>query len=527
MQAPPDADHRAEPGISAAPDSAAGRAAFVGVVATGAAVAIGEFLAGVVPGVPSPILSVGQQLIDLQPPGAKEFVVSLFGTADKLALEIIVLVVALGIGALVGLIGRSQPARAMGIIAAFVAIGVASSLRDPETVLTLAVGSGLAEFAVGATILDRLLAVARGDDGRSPTTHATMPDWSRRSLLIRGGLVAVGSVAASAFGRSLLARQRQTTPGAVPVAEDQVSLPTGADLSIPGLTPIVVPNADFYRIDTALIPPNVDRTTWQLRIHGMVDREVTLTYDQLIELPVIEQYVTIACVSNRVGGDLVGNAKWTGVRLRDVLDMAGVQTGATQMVGRSVDGWTAGSPTAWVMDPEREPMIALGMNGAPLPREHGYPARVIVPGLFGYVSATKWVTELEFTTLEAFDAYWVPLGWAKEAPILTQSRIDVPVRNTQVPAGPMKLAGVAWAPDRGVASVEVSIDDDVFREATLSVPISNATWVQWEFPWIATSGSHRARVRATDSTGETQTETATRPDPNGARGWHTISFIVA
>ena len=306
-----------------------------------------------------------------------------------------------------------------------------------------------------------------------------------------------------------------------------MALPAGASLDVPGLTPIVVPTADFYRIDTALIPPNVDIDTWTLRIHGMVERETTLTYAQLTELPIIEQFVTIACVSNLVGGDLIGNTKWTGVRLRDVLDLAGVKPGATQMVGRSVDGWTAGSPTAWVMDPEREPMIAIGMNDAPLTREHGFPARVIVPGLYGYVSATKWVSELEFTTLEAFDAYWVPLGWAKEAPILTQSRIDVPPRNTQIPAGPMKIAGVAWAPDRGISRVEVSIDDGDFHDATLSVPISDATWVQWEMPWTATSGSHTARVRATDRNGEVQTETVTRPDPNGARGWHRIPFTVA
>ena len=506
------------------PDLGRVLAAAVGVVATGAALGTGELLAGILAGAPSPILSVGRQLIDLQPPGAKEFVVSLFGTADKLALEVLVLSVALGVGAIVGLVARRRPGLAMGIIGAFVAVGFAAGLRDADTVLPLAIGAGLAEFAVGATALDKFMAMARRT--RSDSSGAGMPDWSRRTLLIRGGLLGIASISASAVGRTLLERQRLTKPGELPNVPDPVSLPAGAELGVPGLTPIIVPTPDFYRIDTALIPPNIDRSTWQLRIHGMVDREVTLTYAQLIELPLIEQYVTIACVSNRVGGDLVGNTKWTGVRLRDVLDLAGVKPGATQMVGRSVDGWTAGSPTAWIMDPEREPMIAIGMNGEALTREHGYPARVIVPGLFGYVSATKWVTELEFTTLEAFDAYWVPLGWAKEAPILTQSRIDVPPRNTNIPAGPMKIAGVAWAPDRGISRVEVSVDDGDFHDATLSVPISDATWVQWEYPWVATAGSHTARVRATDATGETQTEVVTRPDPNGARGWHRIPFTV-
>src|SRR4029453_11761557 len=213
------------------------------------------------------------------------------------------------------------------------------------------------------------------------------------------------------------------------------------DLSttVGGVTPIVVPTDQFYRIDTSLLVPSVDTDTWTLRIHGLVDRETTLTWAQLIALPMFEQYVTLSCVSNEVGGKLVGNAKWTGVRLRDVLAIAGVQASATQLVGRSVDGFTAGMPTAWVMDPSREPMIALKMNDEPLPRNHGYPARLVVPGLYGYVSATKWLTELELTTLEGFNGYWVPLGWAKEAPILTQSRIDTP--RGGVAAGQVPIAG--------------------------------------------------------------------------------------
>ena len=249
-----------------------------------------------------------------------------------------------------------------------------------------------------------------------------MPDWSRRSFLIRSGAVGVGAVAAGVVGRNLIESGRTAPVGdgpAVPPASVTVPpLTPEADLSttVGGLTPIVMPTDQFYRIDTALLTPSVSTTGWTLRIHGLVDRETILTWEQLIALPMFEQYVTIACVSNEVGGKLVGNAKWTGVRLRDVLDIAGVQASATQLVGRSVDGWTAGMPTAWVMDPAREPMIAFKMNDEPLPRIHGYPARLIVPGLYGYVSATKWLKELELTTLEAFDGYWVPLGWAKEAP---------------------------------------------------------------------------------------------------------------
>jgi DMSO/TMAO reductase YedYZ molybdopterin-dependent catalytic subunit len=288
---------------------------------------------------------------------------------------------------------------------------------------------------------------------------------------------------------------------------------------VTGITPIVVPNERFYRIDTALLVPNVDAATWSIRIHGMVDRETTLTYADLAEMPLFEQYVTIACVSNEVGGNLVGNAKWTGVRLRDVLDIAGVQAGATQIVGRSVDGWTAGMPTEWVMNQEREPMIALKMNDELLPKVHGFPARLIVPGLYGYVSATKWLAELELTTLEAFDAYWVPLGWAKEAPILTQSRIDVP-RPGQVNAGRVPIAGVAWAPDRGISKVEVAIDGE-WRDCQISTPISNATWVQWLYAWDSAAsgpGPHTIEVRATDGTGAVQTDQISPPPPDGARG---------
>ena len=281
-----------------------------------------------------------------------------------------------------------------------------------------------------------------------------------------------------------------------------------------------MPNDKFYRIDTALLVPVVDTQGWTLRIHGMVDRETTLTWEQLIALPIFEQYVTIACVSNEVGDKLVGNAKWTGVRLRQVLDIAGVQSAATQLVGRAVDGFTVGMPTSWVMDPAREPMIALEMNDAPLPRDHGYPARLIVPGLYGYVSATKWLSELELTTLQAFDAYWVELGWAKEAPILTQSRIDTP--RSDVKAGSaVPIAGVAWAPDRGISKVEVSIDG-AWQDARLSKPISDATWVQWVAQWTPTPGAHTLQVRATDGTGVLQAEGPTPPAPDGARGWHTV-----
>jgi DMSO/TMAO reductase YedYZ molybdopterin-dependent catalytic subunit len=303
-------------------------------------------------------------------------------------------------------------------------------------------------------------------------------------------------------------------------------IPDGAALSVGELSPLITPNERFYRIDTALLVPRPNLSTWRLRVHGMVDRPFELTYDELVAMPLHEQYVTIACVSNEVGGGLVGNALWRGVRLKELLERAGVQPEATQIVGRAVDGFTVGFPTAWALADERESLVAVAMNGEALPADHGFPARLIVPGLYGYVSATKWLAEIELTTWEAFDAYWVPLGWAKEAPILTQSRIDTPRDAAQLQPGAVAVAGVAWAPDRGIRAVEVQVDEDGWQPAEMSVPISDATWVQWMYRWEATPGEHLLRVRATDGTGEVQTEMRSRPDPDGARGHHTIRVTV-
>lgn len=501
------------------------RGAATGAVAAAAALAAPEVLAAVVPGAPSLVASVGAAVIALQPPGAKDFVVALFGEADKLALEVTIVVVALALGALLGIVARRRfPVAASGFGVAGV-VGFVAALSDP--VASPAIAILAAAVAVGAGVL--VLAWLGSDDG-APTrgTRSPMPDWNRRGFLIRAGAIGVASAFAGIIGRTVLAaRAEDVVPiGAYPPPTNEAVLPPGAVLPVDGITQLVVPNDRFYRIDTALLVPVVDAATWRLRIHGMVERETELTFDELLQLPMIEQYVTIACVSNQVGGRLVGNAKWTGVPLRDVLELAGVKAGATQLVGRSVDGWTAGMPTAWIMDEGREPLIAVQMNDEPLPAQHGYPARLIVPGLYGYVSATKWLAELELTTLEAFDAYWVPLGWAKEAPILTQSRIDVPRHNMAVAGSPVVLAGVAWAPDRGVARVEVAIDGE-WRDAVMSVPISDATWVQWTYDWIdPPAGRHEIKVRATDGTGVVQTPERTRPDPDGARGHHTIEVDV-
>ncbi len=279
-------------------------------------------------------------------------------------------------------------------------------------------------------------------------------------------------------------------------------------------------------MDTALDVPAVDASTWSLRIHGMVDREVTLTLAELLELPTIERDITLSCVSNQVGGPYVGNARWIGIPLSTVLELAGVQAGADQIVSRSIDGMTIGTPTAVALD-GRDAMLAVGMNGEPLPAVNGYPVRMLVPGLYGYVSATKWLVELELTTFSAYDPYWVQRGWANEAPVKTMSRIDAPRPLATVPAGNVTVGGVAWAQHRGIDAVEIRIDEGDWKAARLSVLDSIDTWRQWTFDWTATAGRHRLEVRATDADGATQPEAREEPFPNGATGWHSVVVTVA
>jgi DMSO/TMAO reductase YedYZ molybdopterin-dependent catalytic subunit len=531
------------------PSRSADAAAFVaGGLAAALGIGISELIAGLVADAPSLVIAIGDLVIANQPPGGKELFVQLFGEADKLALNALIVAASIAIAGLLGVAGRRRwLIPVIGFVVAG-AIGLFAALRQPLSDPPLAVIT-VAVAMAGALGALRLMLRATSPAWATPTSQrhaatpgasavaARMPDWDRRRFLQVGGGVAVGSIVAGVLGRNLLtsrpggAIQGATLPGTTDPSAGAavVEVPTGASLDVPGITPIVIPNDEFYRIDTALVSPRVGVEDWALTVSGMVDREISLTYADLSGMPLFDQFVTIACVSNEVGGRLVGNALWTGVDLRDVLDMAGVQPAADQIVGRSVDGFTAGFPTAWAMDPERRPMIALGMNGEPLPVDHGYPARLIIPGLYGYVSATKWLSSIELTTLDGFDAYWVPLGWAKEAPILTQSRIDVPRHGTTLEPGSVAaIAGVAWAPDRGVSAVEVSIDGEAWQPAELSVPISDATWVQWKLAWQDPQpGGHRISVRATDGDGVVQTAERSSPAPDGARGHHSVEVTVA
>jgi DMSO/TMAO reductase YedYZ molybdopterin-dependent catalytic subunit len=313
---------------------------------------------------------------------------------------------------------------------------------------------------------------------------------------------------------------------ALPAAVDPLEpVPVGVKSPADGISSFFTPNADFYRIDTALTVPQVSVQDWQLDITGMVDREFTLSFDELVDRPLIEADITLTCVSNEVGGRLLGTARWLGVRLDDLIADAGVRSGADQIVGRSVDGYTCGFPVA-ALD-GRSALVAVGMNGEPLPVEHGYPARLIVPGLYGYVSATKWLTEIELTRFADFDQYWVERGWVDEAPIKIQSRIDTPRGLANVEPGTVAIAGVAWAQTRGIDRVEIQIDDGDWLETDLADELNDVTWRQWSYPWQAETGRHTVTVRATDRTGAIQTADRTEPFPSGATGRHQIVVLVA
>ena len=366
-----------------------------------------------------------------------------------------------------------------------------------------------------------------------------MASFDRRKFLTVSGVTAATAVTAGVGGKILTSKRTPASASAKLAAPTSTPTPTATSLpvatykppplatslNIPGISPFYTPNADFYRVDTALITPQLQASSWQLKIHGMVDNPMTITFAELMKMPMIEQDITLTCVSEAVGGGYVGNARWQGTLLADVLRKAGIQSGADQIVMRDVKGMTIGVATEPVMD-GRKSLLAVGMNGQPLPAEHGYPVRVVVPGLYGYVSATKWVVDMEFTTFGAFDAYWVKQGWSQQAVIKTESRIDVPKARSSVTAGQVTIAGVAWAQHRGIEAVEVSVDG-TWYEAKLAPQDTIGTWRQWYYVWDATTpGLHVLQVRATDKTGYTQTAVVQKPQPNGATGYHTIRVTV-
>ncbi len=462
----------------------------------------------------NPVLDVGDRVIDAAPPFLKDFAIATFGTNDKLALLIGIGIFLVGFSATVGVMAlRRRLAFGLAGIGLFGVAGFVSAVSG-----TGSVGAGLPALlgaAAGAGVLISF--------GRMANRDPADASADRRLFLSRMGMVTAAAFFLGAGGRMLSSRLYAVSTDGVglpPVANPLPAIPSAADLGISGLSPFRTPNADFYRIDTALSVPRIDPENYALRIFGMVDRDLTLTYEDLLRRTQIESDITLTCVSNEVGGRLVGNARWQGIRLDDLLSEVGVDPNADQVVGRSVDDYTCGFPVAAAID-GRDAMIAVGMNGEPLPFEHGFPARLIVPGLYGYVSATKWLKEIEITRFDAFDSYWVPRGWAQQAPIKTSSRIDTPEAFNTL-SGTTAIAGVAWAQTRGIDKVEVRIDEGPWLEAELAEELNNTTWRQWRLAWDVTPGRHTLTCRATDRDGTVQTEERSRPMPDGSTGWHSV-----
>nr|WP_131102556.1 molybdopterin-dependent oxidoreductase [Streptomonospora litoralis] len=552
--------------------------ALCGLVAAGAALGVAEAAGALLRPQATPLIAVGQAVIDLTPRPVKEFAVATVGEADRpllvagTAVLLALFAAAIGVGAL------RRPLIGDAGIAVLAAIGAAAALSRPEAEPLYAVPS-VAGGAVAVVLLRLLVRTAprrqAGPSATGPEEGTAAPEataaagvagaeaategpepasaapaagpasarpraeggFDRRRFVALAGTAAALSAAAGAGGRWYATAQAgvQARREAVRLprpASPAPPLPDGAELDVEGLGSFFTPNSDFYRIDTALSVPRIDATQWRLRIHGRGAREREYTYADLLDRSdLVERDVTLACVSNQVGGSYVGNVRWIGVPVATLLREAGVRPPgeggpADQLVSRSSDGMTIGTPVDALMD-GRDAMLAIGMNGQPLPTDHGFPARVVVPGLYGYVSACKWIVEMELTTFDAFDAYWIPRGWSQQAPVKTQSRIDTPHAGDSVAAGTVPVAGVAWAQHVGVRGVEVRIDDGPWQSARLAAEDTVDTWRQWVLDWPAEPGEHRISVRATDRSGATQTAEEAPPAPDGATGYHTVDVTVS
>ncbi|MFF1416011.1 molybdopterin-dependent oxidoreductase [Streptomyces sp. NPDC058289] len=543
-------------------------AAASGLLAGYAALAAAELTASLVRPQAGPVTVIGGAAIDRTPAALKDFAIRAFGENDKLVLQLGILATVGLLAALLGVFAlRHRRTGAAGVLA-FGVLGAAAALGRPDAAGAGDVLPSLVGAVAGALVLYLLVgkvggaaarpaggdvAAAEALDGSGagtanaagtdtgPGTEADGTDppaaWNRRGFLLAAAVTAIASTGAGALGRALTGRRGQGAAASraavrLPApASPAAPIPAGAALRVPGVSAFTTPNKEFYRVDTALVVPKVDADTWRLRIHGKgVSRPRSYSFAELLQRPLIERDITLTCVSNEVGGPYAGSARWLGVRLSDLLREAGVRAPsrggrADQLIARSVDAMTLGTPVEEVMD-GRDALLALGMNGEPLPFEHGFPVRMVVPGLYGYVSACKWIREIELTTFDSYDPYWVKRGWARRAPIKTQARIDTPKPFARIPAGTVTVAGVAWAQHRGIERVEVQVDDGAWQEASLAAQATTDTWRQWSFDWRASSGGHRLTVRATDGRGEVQTELRTRTIPDGASGRHGVFVTV-
>ncbi|MCF3170214.1 molybdopterin-dependent oxidoreductase [Streptomyces violaceoruber] len=508
-------------------------AALSGLLAGFAALTVAELVSAAVRPEAGPVTAVGGAAIDRTPVQVKDWAIRTFGENDKIVLQLGIVVTLALFAVAVGLLALRHRRTGSAAVLVFGAVGTAAAVSRPDSTGLVDGLPSLVGAVAGALLLYVLV-------GRL-TARADAPDaetgWDRRGFLVAATAAAAASTAAGAVGRALNGRSAQDAVASrnavrLPAPSSPAEpIPAGARLRVRGISPFTTPNKDFYRVDTALVIPKVDANGWRLRIHGEgVRRDLEFTYQDLMDRPLIEREITLCCVSNEVGGPYIGHARWIGVPLADLLKEAGVKPPsrggkADQIIARSVDGMTLGTPVEDVMD-GRDAMLALGMNGEPLPFVHGFPVRMLVPGLYGYVSACKWIEEIELTTFDAYDAYWVKRSWAREAPIKTQSRIDTPKPFARPEAGTVMVAGVAWAQHRGIEKVEIRVDDGPWRPAVLAEQDTVDTWRQWSYPWKATPGSHTLTVRATDGTGETQTEKRTKTVPDGASGWHSVVVTV-
>ncbi len=516
-----------------------------GLLAGAVALGVAQLTAGVSGPLGSPVVAVGDVAINLTPVPVKEFAIAHFGSHDKDALLTGVLAVLLVAAMAAGLLAVRRTWPGLAVLAVFGAVGAAAAVSQPgatalDVLPTLA---GVAAAALALTAMARAVqrgaatgagaAAGAGPVAGSHTGAGARPGaatWpGRRGFLVAGAGAAAVTVGGGLSGRLLLDRfsvassraQVRLPAPAVPAPR----VPPGADLRISGLTPFFTSDASFYRVDTDLVLPQVAPDSWTLRIDGMVSRPLELTFGELLRMPLTEADITLVCVSNEVGGSYAGNARWLGAPLAALLRRAGPRAGADQVLSAAADGMTISTPLATILD-SKNALLAVGMNGQPLPIEHGFPARMLVPGLYGYVSATKWVTRLTVTTFARQRAYWTQRGYAERAPIKTESRIDVPRPLARVPAGRTPVAGVAWAPSRGIAAVEVSADSGPWHAARLSAADGVDTWRQWVWAWDATPGLHQLRVRATDSAGVTQTPRDAASFPDGASGWDSVVVTV-
>ncbi|MEV8214856.1 molybdopterin-dependent oxidoreductase [Leifsonia sp. NPDC077715] len=502
------------------------RPAGAGVASVVAGVGAAELLSAFLVQNGSPVLTVGALLIDLAPPWLKEAVIGLFGTGDKAFLIVSLAVVVLAGAAVAGWLERIRPPLGRILIGVGGAVGVLAAVTRSGNGIVDALPSVLAA-ALAILLLGWLMRMLRDTEPTRATPRARV---SRRRFVGTTAATAAAGALALVIGQAVAGGFRAASAARAAIrlprpATTAPPIPAGASFDIPGLSPIITPNADFYRIDTALQIPGIDANAWKLRIFGMVEHEVEVTFAELLGLPLEESTTTLTCVSNEVGGDLIGNATWLGYPIRHLLAKAKPSSDADMVLSTSQDGWTASTPLETLTD-DRNAILAVGMNGTPLPLEHGYPVRMVVPGLYGYVSATKWVVSLEVTRFDEHTAYWTTRGWSERGPVKLSSRIDVPAAGRQVKAGTVAVAGVAWSQHVGVSAVQVKVDDGPWQEATLADAISADTWRQWRFAWDATPGAHTLRVRATDAKGLVQTATERDVVPDGATGLHEVQVTV-